>query len=130
MTHPTLVWLRRDLRLGDQPAFHEALKQGGPVIPLFILSPDMDALGAAAKWRLGESLAALSKDLSSIGSTLILRRGDPAKVLDGLIVETGAKTVIWSPMLRICRCIWGRWAKVSAPSCSGMPELCRMGMSI
>ena len=97
MSNPTtIVWLRRDLRLTDQPAFHSALERGGAVVPVFILSPDLAEIGAAAKWRLGQSLAALSGDLAAIGSRLILRRGAPDRVLDRLIAETGADAVIWS----------------------------------
>ena len=93
---PSIVWLRRDLRLHDHPAFQKARRAGGPVIPLFIYSPDFEGLGAAAKWRLGESVAHLREDLARIGSKLILRRGDPQTVLDDVMAETGARRVVWS----------------------------------
>ena len=32
-----LVWFRRDLRLSDNPALHEATQNGKPIVPLFIL---------------------------------------------------------------------------------------------
>lgn len=54
------------------------------------------ALGIAPKWRLGESLKALAIDLESLGSRLVLRRGDAQSELDALISETGAQHVIWS----------------------------------
>lgn len=95
-TTPTLLWLRRDLRLSDNPALCAAVAEGGPVIPVFIHDDSVARLGAAPKWRLGLSLADLSKRLEQIGSRLILRRGDAAEVLDGLISETGAGAVHWS----------------------------------
>jgi deoxyribodipyrimidine photo-lyase len=95
-TPPTLFWLRRDLRLGDQPGWHAALEGGGPVIPLFILDRMFAYYGAAPKWRLGESLADLGRGLERRGSRLVLRRGEAAEVLEALISETGARRVIWS----------------------------------
>lgn len=95
-TTPTLVWLRRDLRLADHPGWHAALATGGPIIPVFILDPIFESYGAAPKWRLGESVAALGRTLDDRGSGLVLRRGDAADVLETLIDETGACRVVWS----------------------------------
>ena len=33
MSETTLVWLRIDLRLADNPALHAAVKAGGAVVP-------------------------------------------------------------------------------------------------
>ncbi len=95
MTRPVLFWFRRDLRLADNPAL-VAAAQAGPVIPVAILDPETEALGAAPKWRLGESLAALGQGLAEADSQLILRRGDALEVLRALIDETGAQAVHWS----------------------------------
>jgi deoxyribodipyrimidine photo-lyase len=46
--------------------------------------------GAAAKWRLGQSVAAFARELGRIGSRLILRRGPALAVLEQLVAETGA----------------------------------------
>jgi deoxyribodipyrimidine photo-lyase len=35
-----VLWLRRDLRLRDNPALHEAA-QDGPVVALFVLDPQL-----------------------------------------------------------------------------------------
>ncbi|NCV68771.1 MAG: hypothetical protein EBW61_13850, partial [Rhodobacteraceae bacterium] len=32
----TIYWIRRDLRLGDNPTLVEAINRGGPVIPVVI----------------------------------------------------------------------------------------------
>jgi deoxyribodipyrimidine photo-lyase len=60
----SLVWFRDDLRLADNPAFTAAVRHG-PALCLFILdeSPDRRPLGAATRWWLSRSLAALAGDL-------------------------------------------------------------------
>ncbi len=95
-TSPTILWLRRDLRLADHPALLAAVKRGGPVIPVFIRDHSVDSLGAAPKWRLGLSLAQLAKRLDDMGSQLIFRSGEAMAVLEQLISETGATAVHWS----------------------------------
>jgi len=94
--HPTIVWLRRDLRLSDNPALIAACEAGGPVIPVFIHDDSVGALGAAARWRLGLSVAALARDLEARGSRLILRRGNAREAIEALVAETGATAVHWS----------------------------------
>ena len=94
MTTPILLWLRRDLRLTDNPAMDRAARQGRPVIPVFLLDEVVEGWGAAPRWRLGLSLGDFATRLEGIGSRLILRRGSAAVVLPGLAAETGAGTVI------------------------------------
>ncbi|SLN17394.1 Deoxyribodipyrimidine photo-lyase [Roseovarius gaetbuli] len=93
---PTILWLRRDLRLADHPALVAACKNGGPVIPVFIHDESVATLGAAPKWRLGLSLAEMGRALEGKGSRLIMRMGDPLDVLRALVAETGAGAVHWS----------------------------------
>ncbi len=95
-TAPLILWFRRDLRLGDHPMLTAAVATGRPLIPVFILDPETEALGAAAKWRLGLSLAQFSGRLEGLGGRLIFRRGAAIAVLDSLISETGAQGVMWS----------------------------------
>ncbi|KAA2317152.1 deoxyribodipyrimidine photo-lyase [Pseudooceanicola sediminis] len=96
MTKPTLLWLRRDLRLTDHPALNAALARGGPVIAVFIQDDSVTGLGAAAKFRLGLGLAALAETLRAQGQRLILRRGPAREVLEELLAQTGADAVYWS----------------------------------
>lgn len=92
---PLILWLRRDLRLSDSPLLVEAVRSGRPLIPVFILDPETDALGAAPKWRLGLGLARFAKALEAVGSRLILRQGPAFSVLQALLAETGAAGVWW-----------------------------------
>ncbi|NGQ92504.1 deoxyribodipyrimidine photo-lyase [Rhodobacter sp. HX-7-19] len=96
MTSPLILWFRRDLRLDDLPMLTAALATGRPLIPVFILDPETEALGAAAKWRLGLGVAHFAERLAAAGSRLILRRGPAREVLAALVAETGAAGVMWS----------------------------------
>lgn len=93
---PLILWFRRDLRLGDQPMLAAAVATGRPLVPVFILDPETEAIGAAAKWRLGLSVAAFAAALAGIGLQLTLRRGPALAVLQGLVTEVGAGDVWWS----------------------------------
>jgi len=88
----TVVWFRQDLRVGDNPALAAAAKRG-PVVPLFVLDEDgRRPLGAASRWWLHHSLAALGDSLGG----LVLRRGDAAKILPEVAKAAGADTVTWN----------------------------------
>ena len=96
MNSPILMWFRRDLRLGDNPALVAACESGRPIIPVFIHDEIVESLGAAPKYRLGLSIEDLSTRITAKGSRLILRRGDALEQIQGLIAETGATEVHWS----------------------------------
>ena len=94
-----LLWLRRDLRLADQPALAAALATGLPVLPVFIWAPEEEAPwapGAASRWWLHHSLAALDTDLRRHGGRLVIRRGPTLPALRRLARETGATHVVWN----------------------------------
>ena len=71
---PLIVWFRRDLRLADQPMLAAAVASGRALVPVFLLDPGTEALGAAAKWRLGLAVAAFAGALGRLGVRLVLRR--------------------------------------------------------
>jgi deoxyribodipyrimidine photo-lyase len=73
-----------------------AVATGRPLVPVFILDPETEALGAAPKWRLGLSVAAFTTALEGLGARLVLRRGPALDVLERLAAETGAGGVWWS----------------------------------
>lgn len=88
MSDPVIVWFRLDLRLNDHPALHAAASSGCPVVCLYIHEDDDDT-GAAGRWWLHHALKAM-------GETLTIRRGKAARVLQDVIVETGARAVYWN----------------------------------
>lgn len=95
----TLVWLRDDLRLDDNPALAEAASIGDPLTVVYVLdevSPGVRPLGGATRWWLHHSLAALAKDLEAAGSRLLLRRGPAERTIRQLAGETGATRVLWN----------------------------------
>ena len=95
MASPQIVWLRRDLRLADQPALFAAA-QAGPVIPVFVLNDAAagdHAYGGASRWWLHHSLESLQKALGKHHSRIVLRRGDAATQLAQIAKETGAGAV-------------------------------------
>ncbi len=87
---PVIVWFRRDLRLSDNPAVAAALKDGAPIIFLFIRDQIVDDMGACPSWRLGLALDKLGQRIADLGGQLILRRGAPIAVLREVIAQTGA----------------------------------------
>ncbi len=97
----TIVWFRLDLRIDDHRPLLHAVERGC-VIPLFILdetssddpsTPSPRPIGGASKWWLHHSLNELSQTLERLGSPLILRSGDPTKILSELCETTGADQV-------------------------------------
>jgi deoxyribodipyrimidine photo-lyase len=112
MTSPSIVWLRDDLRVADNPALRAAVdraaKAGGdsPVIVLHLLdevSPEVRPLGAASKWWLHGSLTALAEDLEQRGAHLLLRRGAAEEELPKLVREVDAGAVYWNRRYSLSR---------------------------
>jgi deoxyribodipyrimidine photo-lyase len=78
----TIIWFRRDLRIGDHPALNEAIKNGDEVVAVFILDPAL--IGQAGTKRLaylGQSLRALDE---SFNGGLHVMVGDVVDVLKDL----------------------------------------------
>lgn len=102
--NPSIVWLRQDLRIGDNPALTAAVRRGGPIIPVFVWSPEEEGdwpPGAASRWWMHQSLASLDADLRGRGSRLIIRRGIQENggslgVLRDVMSEAGAEAVFWN----------------------------------
>ena len=95
MSSPQIVWLRRDLRLADQPALYAAA-QSGPVIPVFVLDDEAarsHAYGGASRWWLHHSLESIANGLGSRHSQIVLRSGDAVEQLCEIARECGAGAV-------------------------------------
>lgn len=89
---PAVVWFRRDLRLDDHPALAAAASATPDgVVPLFVLDPNLlDHAGPNRRRFLAESLDVLDR---ALGGTLVLRRGDPTRVVPSVATEAGATLV-------------------------------------
>ncbi len=95
MIEPQIVWLRRDLRMADNPSLFEAAKHG-PVIPVFILDDERASThpyGGASRWWLHHSLKSLQLSFAERGLKIVLRKGDTVEELLTIAKESGAKTI-------------------------------------
>ena len=88
----TVLWFRRDLRIDDLPALDAAARSGAEVVPLFVVSEPMLARTGPNRRRfLAAALRVLDIEL---GGTLVIRRGDPARVVADVAAEAGAQMVV------------------------------------
>src|ERR1700676_3640275 len=101
---PCIVCFRDALRLSDHPALHAASTTARPTICLYVFDEESNALrapsarrfGSAARWWLAQSLRALQASLNSLGSSLVLRKGQAAEIIAALARETHAGAVFWN----------------------------------
>lgn len=96
---PVIVWFRRDLRLTDNPALQQAVESGLPILPVYILDDAGEGAwldGAASRWWLHHSLAALDRDLRKLGSRLTLLSGPSEDALVELCDSVKAASVFWN----------------------------------
>jgi deoxyribodipyrimidine photo-lyase len=95
----SLLWLRRDLRLNDHPALRAALDDGGPVVPVFCFDPRLlggrHASGPRTQFLLA-CLEDLRESLRRRGSGLVVRHGQPERILPALAGELEASRVLWT----------------------------------
>jgi len=93
---PVIAWFRQDLRLGDNPALAAAIGTGAPLLPVYVLDDESAgewSMGAASRWWLHHSLAALD---ASLDGGLRLFRGKADEVIRSLVKDTGAAGVYWN----------------------------------
>ena len=90
-----IVWYKRDLRIQDHAPL-AAAAAAGPVIPLYILEPELwrqpDMSGRHYNF-LGECLAGFDRDLTALGQPLALRVGDAVDVLSQLCAAYRVTTI-------------------------------------
>src|SRR5215470_3963117 len=92
-------WFRNDLRLRDNAALAEACARAQALVPVFVLDEALlraRTMGAPRVRFLLASLERLAADLAARGQRLVVRRGDPARVLPALAREVRAGLVAWS----------------------------------
>jgi deoxyribodipyrimidine photo-lyase len=93
----TIVWFKRDLRIADHRPLMEAVRTGGPVIPLYVVEPSLlrsDDFHPAHHAFVRDCLVELRDDLAALGAPLVVRVGDVVEVLERLRVEFGAGRVL------------------------------------
>ena len=91
-----VVWLRRDLRVQDNAALHEACRLAEHVIPLFVFDPDIlgrEDTGAARVAFLLDALRVLDVNLQKCGGRLVVRRGKVPEEIVRAVDDFGADGV-------------------------------------
>ena len=86
---PSVLWLRRDLRRQDHPAL-AAASEDGPVLPLYVVDPRLADTSPVRRKALAGVLDELRE---SYDGALVVRVGDPARVVPHVAREVGASAV-------------------------------------
>ncbi|MFA4840577.1 MAG: deoxyribodipyrimidine photo-lyase [Agrococcus sp.] len=84
-----IMWFRRDLRVRDHPAL-AAAAAAGEVLPVFVIDPAFEGVGAARAAALRTAIAALH---ASTDGALVVREGRPEQVIPALVAEARADAV-------------------------------------
>ncbi|MDQ3110090.1 MAG: DNA photolyase family protein [Bacteroidota bacterium] len=92
-----IFWFRRDLRLEDNAGFYHALKQGKPVLPLFIFDADiLDRLEDKTDRRVNfihQQIEELNAQLKKQGSGMLVKHGSPLEIWKKLTKEYSISAV-------------------------------------
>lgn len=90
-------WFRRDLRLNDNAGLYHALKSGKPVLPIFIFDTEiLEKLPTNIDARvefIHQAVQKLKEELISLGSDLLVLKGNPLIIWDKLIHEYPIKGI-------------------------------------
>lgn len=91
MTKISIFWFRRDLRLTDNTALYYALKEGLPVLPVFIFDRNiLDKLEDKKDARvqfIQDTLVAMHSNLRKVGSGIKTFYGTPMEAYESLTKE-------------------------------------------
>ncbi|MBE7685866.1 deoxyribodipyrimidine photo-lyase [Tenacibaculum piscium] len=85
-----IFWFRRDLRLEDNVALFNALNSSNKVLPIFIFDEEiLDKLpeNDARVSFIYQTLQQLDTDLKAVGSSLLIKKGNPLEVWKTIISE-------------------------------------------
>jgi deoxyribodipyrimidine photo-lyase len=104
MSQRIIYWFRNDLRLHDNEGFYSATKKTDEIIPVYIFDPRQFArtrfgfrrAGALRAQFLLLSVAALRARLRSKNGDLLIRVGEPEKIIAEMAEEFGAENVYTS----------------------------------
>ncbi|MEO8770264.1 MAG: deoxyribodipyrimidine photo-lyase [Ferruginibacter sp.] len=97
MAAVNIFWFRRDLRLDDNAGLYQALKNGIPVIPIFIFDDSiLDKLDNKQDARvefIHDAILAMQEKIEKLGSSLEVFHGSPLEVFTKLISKYRIGTV-------------------------------------
>ena len=87
-------WIRRDLRITDNPALKAAVETGLPILPLFIIDPQLfNSAPPVRKDFLLDGLSKLNRQLEDYRGKVILQTGQPEQVFHKLKQTLDIETV-------------------------------------
>ena len=90
-----IVWFRKDLRLGDNPAWSAATRRHDQVAALFVVDPYLwDRCSTERVSLLAAHLRELDTTLAERGGRLRIEIGHPEEVIAALVREVGATEVV------------------------------------
>ena len=92
-------WFRSDLRLRDNTALAAAAASAGELVLLFVLDEGLlrgAALGAPRLRFLLDSLARLEASLAARGQRLVVKRGQPERVIPALLRDAKIERIHWN----------------------------------
>lgn len=95
MARRALVWFRRDLRVQDNPALSQALRDNDEVLALYVHDADLEAAlpQQASGWWRQQALGDLNRALKG---HLNLLQGEPLKVLSASVETWQINSVYWN----------------------------------
>jgi deoxyribodipyrimidine photo-lyase len=101
MTKNSLILFKQDLRIIDNPAFFEAVKNSQNLLPLFILDEvNCRKIGEASKWFLHFALESLAKELEENYSLkLITKKGDSLEILEKIFKSKKIDTIYFNKLI-------------------------------
>ncbi|MBK9998111.1 MAG: deoxyribodipyrimidine photo-lyase, partial [Nitrospira sp.] len=94
-----LVWLRRDLRLRDNPALSAACQECQEIVPLFVFDEPLlrsHAFGSACVGFMLGCLEELRRSLALHGVSLAWRMGDPVESVIQAASDFKVDAVYWN----------------------------------
>ncbi|MDT8911204.1 deoxyribodipyrimidine photo-lyase [Amycolatopsis sp. PS_44_ISF1] len=91
MEAPVVLWFRRDLRLGDHAALHEAAGHSKHVLALYVL--DQALIKPSGAPRMAFLLGGLRELDRALGGRLMVVTGDPVREVARVAREIGASAV-------------------------------------
>ena len=81
-----ILWFKRDLRIFDNQALHEAQKDAD-VLPLYIIEPELwqQKSYSDRQWKFcKECLIELREELKALGQPLIIRVGNVSEIFENI----------------------------------------------